>query len=249
MRKGKWLTLSLTLIFLSSIGCIAQHRFFESDNPAKILLSKLELIAGPGLLLDYGNVTDAQNRVLKMGYAYGLGLKFDLNRKFAMGVRYLVEKNGHKTSQRLNANFGVDEMDIIDQIRKYNTLSTQLNYYLNRKHNFKAGAGCYYGSLNDLIESETVLINGQVDFQNTSNGKNSVLVENYDWGSMVSLSYNFTLSTKTIVSVELADKLGFVRIFKDNSAANTAIVTYPLSPKPHVIYLLISLSINGKSKQ
>lgn len=227
----------------------------------KRLIDRVEVFAGPGFSLNYGNkfIENYQDsnirnkRLPKFGYTAGVGIYHPISYKTELRVRILFEQKGTKSELNNPLNAANDDARLITRDNytyDYYTLCGSTIFYLGNKKRWQVSLGAYYSKAKNLRgESES---HNTRDFQVNSGSFEGryfyhlrqdggmdgfswmpylASIENHDWGLVTSIGYVIPIRHHAVL-FQLQDNLGLTNINKNNP--------YDLEERNHSILLTFS---------
>lgn len=242
---------------------------------AKRFINKIEVFAGSNLSFNYGNMFIENyrgeyandnfvinERQLKPGYLFGLGVYHPLSRRIDLNFRLLYEKKGTKNelnspSNPVNTDARLVTLD--EYSYNYLTVNASPNFYFGPKKKWSISVGGYFSKIKSLKGSsksydtrgyqDQGIFEGRYFYHLREDGAmdgfswNPFLtsIETFDFGLISSFSYEVFINLKHSILVQLQDNYGLQNINKDN--------TYGLKERNHSIALIISYNFKLPSKQ
>lgn len=246
----------ILLLFFEQVSAQTSNEI--NDFNKKRFIDKVEVFAGPSLSFNYGNkfvenyndenVTN--ERLLKPGYAFGVGVYHPISNRFDLNARLQYQQKGTKTE--LNTPSLPDGRIISSDNYTYTYLTMiaapQLN--IGRKMNFMLSLGIYYSKIKEIKGTIRITdTNGTANSEGSFEGRyfydlrddgirqgfawmpNLTSIENNDFGLVLSVGYKIPLKDKHLILIQLQDNFGIQNINKNNP--------YGLEERNHSVILVI----------
>jgi hypothetical protein len=201
-------------------------------------------------------------RLLKPGYQFGVGVYHPLANRIDLNVRVLFERKGTKNelNNPLNpVNDDTRQISKDDYNYSYFTANASPNFYLGHKRKWSTSFGIYYSRIKNLSGSSKSYntrdyqvnkgsFEGRYFYHLREDGGmdgfswNPFLtsIETYDYGAILSVSYEVFVGESHSMIIQLQDNFGLKNINKNNpygykeknhTAALIIIYNFKLSPK------------------
>jgi len=214
MSKGLIIWNSVILLLITKVCLYAQDRPEIQELMPKQFIDKVEIIAGPSLMLPYGSAyIDSMLRV-KIGYSVGLGLIHSLSKRLEMQCRVLWEGKGYKQEQLWGAGSYVHRFTA-NTTNNYITISVVPRYYVGKENRFHICSGAFYGRLMHSSTKEALYYsNGKMSY---STNPHSQYISNWDAGVSVGGGYSLTSFKGKELLIQAQGNFSIVNIEDNNS--------------------------------
>lgn len=215
---------------------------------------------------EYANGNYVENkRLTKLGYSIGIGVYHPVNDRIDINVRVLWEQKGYKSE----LNYPINPIN--NDAREYNTSEYTYNYFtvpvtakifVERRRKLAILLGGYLSLIRSVSNKEEFYnpIDNTRTYSNfigralvgfdANGGINTAAFipglqgfEEYDYGAVLGLSYEFKIKDRSGLLFQLIDNYGFANVNKPN---------FTLIPSPteknHTISLMVGYIYRRKSK-
>ena len=253
--------MSSTIVFAQDV--------FPVLPKAKRFIDKLEVFAGPNLSFNYGNkfieIFKDQNvinkRLLKAGYAFGIGAYHPLSNRLDLNVRLQYEQKG--TRSEVNTPTYPDgnrDITYSDYSYRYLTILALPQLVIGRKKRIVLSLGSYYSRIKAIDgNGKTYDTNGTYYSEGSYEGRYFddlrddgtrqgfswmpylSSIEEYDIGIVASVGYRVPIKRNHTINIQLQDSFGLKNINKNNP--------YDLEEKNHSVTLSIAYILKLPSKK
>jgi len=241
IRIEHFLQIHFAFLFLTAHTLLAQSSNDLKLQEPKRFIDKVEVFAGPSLSFNYGNKfvenyndeNVSNERLLKPGYAFGIGVYHSISNRFDLNVRLQYEQKG--TNSELNT----PTLKINSEYTyKYLTIGLTPQTYFGHNRNLALAIGGYYSILQDVEGVVDVLDkDNQITYHSNfagreirelrSDGSVSSITfspglqsfNKSDFGLVIKLSYLINLSSVSQLSTQLGFSTGFQNINKSTDIA------------------------------
>ncbi len=209
----------------------------------KRFIDKIEVFAGPNLSFNHGNMfienyqddNVINKRLLKPGYALGIGAYHPILNQFDLNIRARYEQRGTKNKLETPALPTGSLVSTDNYSYKYFTVEICPQISFGKKMKFLGSIGFYYSMVREIRGTTKVLdTNGNVNTEGSFEGRyfydlsddgirqgfswmpNLTSIEDYDFGLIASIGYRVPINTKHSILIQLQDKFGVRNINKNN---------------------------------
>jgi hypothetical protein len=238
-------------IFFGAYALQAQSPQDLKLPESKRFIDKIEIFAGPNLSFNYGNMfienynddNVTNKRLLKSGYAFGLGVYHPIKDRLYVNMRFLYEEKG-TNSEMITPGLQINSK----YIYKYLSASIAPRVLFGKNKKLALSFGIYFSRIQSAKGDITVL-DRQNDQTFISSFYGRQVRELRPDGSTASISigfgYSLNISQKSSATIYIADNLGLLNINKP------VIIVNNLNPieKNHNISLLIGYILKRPFKK
>jgi hypothetical protein len=175
----------------------------------KKLISKIEILAGPGYIRPRGNKYFRDILDFKVGFNAALGISHRINDRFEVNVKFSYEDKGYRFEvyqENLDYNPPAMQRSILENILHYVTCSISPRYTFDKKARFYVSSGPYIGHL--------IYINGNLISKNGARSAKSLSYETFDVGITCSLGYSLNIKSNLNGTVQFNYNLGLINVSK-----------------------------------
>lgn len=241
----------------------------ENHMPLKFI-NKVEVFAGPSLNFNYGNKfienykdENIENkRLLKVGYAVGIGLYHTITRRVEINARFQFEKKG--TNAELEHPFSTvnkDERQSITSDYSYSYLNFSLApiFYVDDKKKLGLSIGGYFGKIlkargvityydlnsGSAVNDFTGRLWQSFNSDGTINGSTFIpglqAYEENDYGIVVGAHFRIPVGVMQSLTLSVVDQYGMKNI-------NNNLFPENLPERNHSLYFIVGYTFNRKAK-
>lgn len=247
-------------IFFFLLAVIPSFATAQLNLKQKKLISAVEIFAGPNASFNYGNkfienyedenVTN--KRLLKIGYAAGIGIYHSVSTRIDLNVRLQYETKGTKNELNVPSLLDNTSRYIISSkyTYKYYTASFIPSINIGKRKNLTVGIGGYYSKITGVkaydktFSTRENIVRSEIQFEGrifrdlredgtvegTSISKGLFEMNKNDYGSILFIQHKINISDN-IFNVHLMHQYGFQNININNS--------YGLEEKNHSLILAL----------
>jgi len=231
------LILTTILTLLTSVLVAQITKAGDEHFPLKFI-DKVEIFAGPSQSFNYGNkfvenykdenVTN--KRLLKPGYAFGVGVYHPISERFDLNARFQIEQRG------TNAELNIPTLKINSEYTyKYLTFNLLPQIHFGRNKKFYVAVGGYYSALKDVSAIEEVYdktdkVTRIGNFEGRSvrylrdDGTTQTIAfspglqsfAKFDYGLVLGIGYSVKVRNKSSIVFQCVDNLGLQNINKSS---------------------------------
>jgi len=259
------------IIFLLSVSNAWAQSTMKADNnmPLKFI-NKVELFAGPSLSFNHGNKfienykdENIENkRLLKVGYAVGIGLYHTITRRVEINARFQFESKG--TNAELEHPFSTvnkDERQSITSNYSYSYLSFSFApiFYIDAEKKLGLSIGGYFGKIlkargvvtyydlnsGSAVNDFTGRLWQSFNSDGTINGSTFIpglqAYEENDYGIVVGAQYRIPVGVMQSLTISVIDHYGMKNV-------NNNLFPENLPERNHSLYFIVGYTFNRKTK-